>query len=203
MIGQLDEEELVNQLLKGGAGSTHGPAPPIPRLCIRPYQWRSECLHGYAEDGDATSFPQAIYLAASFDRRLIYNVSLATAFEARAKYNYYVKTGQYEDHKGIHCFSPVVNIMRHPLWGRTQETLGEDPFLTGALSNAFVRGLSGFPLHGRISYEDKHLYLTAASCKHFAVHDGPENIPVSRLSFEANVSVADIKAWKFPGMLRF
>uniref|UniRef100_A0A0X3NYT8 Beta-D-xylosidase 1 n=1 Tax=Schistocephalus solidus TaxID=70667 RepID=A0A0X3NYT8_SCHSO len=198
LIGQLDEEELVNQLLKGGAGTTHGPAPPIPRLCIRPYQWRSECLHGYAEDGNATSFPQAISLSASFDRRLIYSISRATAFEARAKYNQYVKTDQYEDHKGIHCFSPVVNIMRHPLWGRTQETLGEDPFLTGALSNAFVRGLSGFPLIGRIPHDDKHLYLAAASCKHFAVHDGPENIPVSRLSFEANVSVADMWLTYFP-----
>nr|VZI36447.1 unnamed protein product [Spirometra erinaceieuropaei] len=163
-----------------------------------PYQWRSECLHGYAEDGNATSFPQAIYLSASFDRGLIYSISYATGLEARAKYNYYVKTGQYEDHKGIHCFSPVVNIMRHPLWGRTQETLGEDPFLTGALSNAFVRGLSGLPPKGRIPHEDKHVFLTAASCKHFAVHDGPENIPVSRLSFEANVSVADMWLTYFP-----
>lgn len=100
-----------------------------------------------------------------------------------------------KDHKGINCFSPVVNILRHPLWGRNQETLGEDPFLTGELSNAFVRGLSALPPRGSLSrrlLDEEHVYLTTACCKHFAVHSGPENVPVSRLSFEANVSAADL-----------
>ncbi|VDD82161.1 unnamed protein product [Mesocestoides corti] len=201
LLSRLEVDELTQQLLHGGAGFAHGPAPPIPRLGIRPYQWRSECLHGYGFDGDATSFPQVISMAAAFDRDLIYAVANATAFEARAKYNSYARAGEYGDHKGINCFSPVVNILRHPLWGRNQETLGEDPFLTGELSNAFVRGLSALPPSGPLSRElvdEKHVYLTSACCKHFAVHSGPENTPVSRLSFEANVSAADLWLTYFP-----
>lgn len=100
-----------------------------------------------------------------------------------------------KDHKGINCFSPVVNLMRHPLWGRNQETLGEDPYLSGEMSNSFVRGLSALPSRGTLPLEmveDRHIYLTTACCKHFAVHSGPENVPVSRFSFEANVSAADL-----------
>ncbi|KAM7532884.1 hypothetical protein Aperf_G00000128697 [Anoplocephala perfoliata] len=195
LLSRLDIDELTEQLLYGGAGPAHGPAPAISRLGIGPYQWLSECLHGYAVDGEATSFPQAISIAASFDRNLIHATASATAYEARAKYNTYVRNGEYHDHQGIHCFSPVVNILRHPLWGRNQETLGEDPYLSGELASAFVRGLSGLPARGRLSrklVEEDHVYLTAASCKHFAVHSGPENLPVSRLSFEANVSAADM-----------
>ncbi|VDL20065.1 unnamed protein product [Hymenolepis diminuta] len=195
LLNRLTLEELTQQLQYGGAGAAHGPAPAISYLGIGPYQWRSECLHGYGFDGDATSFPQAISFAASFDRDLIHAMANATGYEARAKYNAYVRNGEYQDHKGIHCFSPVVNILRHPLWGRNQETLGEDPYLSGELSNAFVRGLSGLPARGKLPrkyVDEEHIFLTAASCKHFAVHSGPENLPVSRLSFEANVSAADI-----------
>ncbi|KAM7532856.1 hypothetical protein Aperf_G00000128684 [Anoplocephala perfoliata] len=195
LLSRLDLIELTQQLLYGGSGPTHGPAPAISRLGIGPYQWRSECLHGYGYDGEATSFPQAISIAASFDRNLIHATANATAYEARAKYNAYLRNGEYHDHQGIHCFSPVVNLLRHPLWGRNQETLGEDPYLSGELASAFVRGLSGLPARGRLSrklVEEDHVYLTAASCKHFAVHSGPENLPVSRLSFEANVSAADM-----------
>ena len=96
LLNRLTLDELTQQLLHGGAGPTHGPAPPIPRLGIDPYQWRSECLHGYGFDGDATSFPQAISMAATFDRRLIHAVANATAFEARSKYNSYKRAGEYQ-----------------------------------------------------------------------------------------------------------
>ena len=96
LLGRLDLEELTQQLLHGGAGPTHGPAPAIPRLGIGPYQWLSECLHGYGFDGEATSFPQVISQAASFDRGLIHSIANATAYEARAKYNSYIRNGEYE-----------------------------------------------------------------------------------------------------------
>ena len=96
LLSRLSLGELTQQLLYGGAGSAHGPAPPVSRLGIRPYQWRSECLHGYGFDGDATSFPQAISLAASFDRQLIHSVANATAYEARSKYNSYRRAGEYQ-----------------------------------------------------------------------------------------------------------
>lgn len=95
LLSRLDLNELTQQLLYGGAGPAHGPAPAIPRLGIGPYQWRSECLHGYAMDGEATSFPQAISIAASFDRNLIHATANATAYEARAKYNTFVRNGEY------------------------------------------------------------------------------------------------------------
>nr|KAG5696805.1 hypothetical protein BaRGS_012828 [Batillaria attramentaria] len=96
--------------------------------------------------------------------------------EVRAKYNNYTRNKEYGDHKGLSCFSPVINIMRDPRWGRNQETYGEDPYLSGILATSFVRGLQG---------NDSRYILTNAGCKHFDVHGGPEDIPVSRFSFDA------------------
>lgn len=66
LVNRLSLEEIKCQLAKGGAGIEGGPAPAIPRLNIGPYQWNEECLRGAAEAGEATAFPQAIGLAASF-----------------------------------------------------------------------------------------------------------------------------------------
>ncbi|KAM9116612.1 uncharacterized protein ACDP82_017913 [Pangshura tecta] len=180
LIGRLTLGELVLQMARGGA-KYNGPAPPIERLGIKPYNWNTECLRGDGEaPGWATAFPQALGLAASFSPELIHRVANATATEVRAKHNYFMSTGNYGDHTGLSCFSPVLNIMRHPLWGRNQETYGEDPFLSAELAVAFVQGLQG----------DHPRYVKAsAGCKHFSVHGGPENVPVSRLSFDAKVSV--------------
>lgn len=74
-----------------------------------------------------------------------------------------------------------------------QETYGEDPFLSGELARSFVQGLQG--QHPR--------YIKAsAGCKHFSVHGGPENIPVSRLSFDAKVSAVGPRdgAWPPPAL---
>lgn len=61
----------------------------------------------------------------------------------------------------------------------SQETYGEDPFLSGRLVQSFVHGLQG---------EHPRYVRANAGCKHFDVHGGPENIPVSRFSFDAKVS---------------
>lgn len=134
-------------MARGGALG-NGPAPPIPRLGIAPYNWNTECLRGDAEaPGWATAFPQALGLAAAFryggwwcslrggapahrhaptppccprSPELVYRVANATATEVRAKHNSFVAAGRYDDHTGLSCFSPVLNIMRHPLWGRNQ-----------------------------------------------------------------------------------
>ncbi|XP_045198051.2 uncharacterized protein LOC123552447 [Mercenaria mercenaria] len=182
LVGRLTLDEIKEQMAKGGAGTKAGPAPPIPRLNIGPYQWNEECLRGVAIAGEATAFPQAIGLAAAFSQQLIFDVAEATGVEVRAKHNDYVKKKQYGDHKGLSCFSPVINIMRHPLWGRNQETYGEDPYLSGIYAENFVKGLQGN--HVR--------YVRAnAGCKHFDVHGGPENIPLPRFSFNAKVSDRD------------
>ncbi|KAK6170691.1 hypothetical protein SNE40_019019 [Patella caerulea] len=174
---------------KGGAGPIAGPAPAIPRLGIGPYSWNTECLRGDVSSGNATAFPQAIGLAASFSPDLIYRVAEATSIEVRAKYNDYNRRKIYGDHKGVSCFSPVINIVRDPRWGRTQETYGEDPYLSGVLASHFVKGLQG----------NNTRYIRAnAGCKHFDVHGGPENIPVSRFSFNAQVSDRDWRTTFLP-----
>ncbi|BFZ18972.1 hypothetical protein BsWGS_22010 [Bradybaena similaris] len=172
-------------MTKGG-----GNAPAIPRLGINQYDWTTECLHGAADyNGNATSFPQAIGLGASFSLGLMIQVATAIGVEVRAKHNEYVKLGQYFSHTGATCFSPVINIARDPRWGRNQETYGEDPHLTGLLSEHFVFGLQG--THPR--------YIQAAAgCKHFDAYAGPENIPVSRFTFDAKLSEVDWRTTFLP-----
>ncbi|XP_062594611.1 uncharacterized protein LOC134256035, partial [Saccostrea cucullata] len=189
LVGRLTLDQIVQQLARGGAGEYGGPAPAIESLGIGPYQWNTECLRGDVEAGNATSFPQAIGLAAAFSKDLIYNISKAAATEVRAKHNDFVKRGIFTDHTGLSCFSPVVNIMRHPLWGRNQETYGEDPYLSGVYAHYFVQGLQGS--------NDRYIQANAG-CKHFDAHGGPEDIPVSRMSFDAKVSIRDLRLTFLP-----
>jgi beta-glucosidase len=147
---------------------------------ISEYNWWNEALHGVARAGKATVFPQAIALAATFDPDLIERTASAISDEARAKYNLFQKKGIKGQYSGLTFWSPNVNIFRDPRWGRGQETYGEDPFLTGQIGSAFVRGLQG--------YDSKYLKV-AACAKHFAVHSGPEKL---RHSFNANVSNQDL-----------
>ncbi|KAG8451444.1 hypothetical protein GDO86_003597 [Hymenochirus boettgeri] len=189
LISRLTLEEMVLQLARGGV-KQNGPAPPIPRLGVKPYSWNTECLRGDVQaPGWATSFPQALGLAATFSHQLVSRVANATATEVRAKHNYFISVENYDDHTGLSCFSPVINIMRHPLWGRNQETYGEDPYLSGVLATAFVSGLQG----------DHPRYIkTNAGCKHFDAHGGPENVPVSRFSFDAQVLERDMQMTFLP-----
>ncbi|MCM1191964.1 MAG: glycoside hydrolase family 3 C-terminal domain-containing protein [Butyrivibrio sp.] len=154
-------------------------APAIPRLGVPAYNWWNEGLHGVARAGVATSFPQAIGMAATFDGELLEAMGKTVAVEGRAKYNSSSSQGDRDIYKGLTFWSPNVNIFRDPRWGRGHETYGEDPYLTGELGKAFVSGVQG---DGE--------YLTAAACaKHFAVHSGPEAL---RHSFDARVSPKDL-----------
>ncbi|PAA52332.1 hypothetical protein BOX15_Mlig015495g2, partial [Macrostomum lignano] len=196
LLNRLTDSELVEQLSKGGAGTNGGPAPAVPRLGIRPYQWNTECLSGHGEAGPATSFPQAIGLAATFSPELVEAMARATGLEVRASYNDYSRAGNYSDHHGLTCFAPVINLLRHPYWGRNQETYGEDPHLTGVLSAAFVRGLQGGDLAAN------RFALAGAGCKHFAAYSGPEDFPVSRVSFNAIVPEQDLRQSFLPQFRR-
>ncbi|MDD3795237.1 MAG: glycoside hydrolase family 3 N-terminal domain-containing protein, partial [Lachnospiraceae bacterium] len=173
-------EELVSQMkLEEKVTQIRYNAPAIDRLGIPAYNWWNEALHGVARAGTATSFPQAIGMAATFDEALLHDIADAIAIEGRAKYNAY---SEYEDrdiYKGLTFWSPNVNIFRDPRWGRGQETYGEDPYLSGTLGTAFVKGMQG---DGE--------YLKAAACaKHFAAHSGPEAV---RHQFNAEVSQKDL-----------
>ena len=155
-------------------------APAIERLGIPAYNWWNEALHGVARAGKATVFPQAIGMGATFDSALIHRVAIAISDEARAKFNANVANNNRVRYAGLTFWSPNVNIFRDPRWGRGQETYGEDPYLTGMLGAAFVKGLQG----------NDPKYLKAAACaKHYVVHSGPEK---DRHVFDAIASEKDL-----------
>lgn len=157
IIAQMTLEEKFSQLMNE--------TPGIPRLGIEPYDWWNEALHGVGRSGRATVFPEPIGLGATFDSTLVNTIGDAIATEARAKYQVARQNGNHARYTGLTFWSPNVNIFRDPRWGRGMETWGEDPFLTGTMGSAFVRGMQG----------NDPVYLKVAACgKHFAVHSGPE-----------------------------
>jgi beta-glucosidase len=169
--GQLDEAK-AKQILWNGRGQmsrpseNRGPAAMAEltnrlqhivmensRLGI-PLMFHEECLHGLAAE-NATSYPQAIGLAATWDDALLRRIFGAVAVEARSR-------GADE------CLMPVVDLARDPRWGRTEETYGEDPYLSSRMGVAAVRGLQG----DGPTIDGNHVYATL---KHFAVHSQPES----------------------------
>ncbi|HJA93104.1 MAG TPA: glycoside hydrolase family 3 C-terminal domain-containing protein [Candidatus Eisenbergiella merdipullorum] len=166
-------------------------SPAIPRLGIPAYNWWNEALHGVARAGVATSFPQAIGMAAAFDEELLRTIGDAVATEGRAKYNEYAKHNDRDIYKGLTFWSPNVNIFRDPRWGRGHETYGEDPYLTSRMGVAYVEGLQGTGSAGNETTENAEgTYLKTAACaKHFAVHSGPEGL---RHEFNAVVGKKDL-----------
>ncbi|HOZ76366.1 MAG TPA: glycoside hydrolase family 3 C-terminal domain-containing protein [Ferruginibacter sp.] len=174
VVSRLTLEEKVQQMLNA--------TPAIPRLGILAYDWWNETLHGVARTPyPATSYPQAIAMAATWDSNSLYRMADYSAMEGRAIQNLAIKEGKTKDrYLGLTYWTPNINIFRDPRWGRGQETYGEDPFLTAMMGRAFVRGLQG---------EDPK-YLKAAACaKHYAVHSGPEP---SRHSDNFNPSAYDL-----------
>ena len=155
-------------------------APAIPRLNVPAYDWWNEALHGDARAGNATVFPQAIGLAATWDTELEHRIADTISTEARAKYNDALAHDNHRRYFGLTFWSPNINIFRDPRWGRGQETYGEDPYLTSEMALAFIKGMQG---------TDPKYFKTIATSKHFAVHSGPE---VSRHQFDAAVSREDL-----------
>lgn len=66
LVDRLTIEEIVVQMSRGGSGPRASPAPAVPRLGVGPFSWNTECLRGDVYAGNATSFPQALGLAATF-----------------------------------------------------------------------------------------------------------------------------------------
>ena len=117
--------------------------PAIDRLKIPAYDWWNEALHGVARAGLATSFPQPIGLAATFNTTGMFTMGTMVSDEARAKHHQFVREGNRKEYTGLTFYSPNVNIFRDPRWGRGHETFGEDPYLTGKLGVAFVKSMQG------------------------------------------------------------
>lgn len=158
----------------------------VSRLNIPAYNWWNEALHGIGRAGEATVFPQAIGMAASFNKDLLYQVANVISTEARSKYNLAVAKGIRDEYFGLSFWSPNINIFRDPRWGRGQETYGEDPYLTSRLGASFVKGMQG---------NDPNHLKTAACAKHYAVHSGPEN---ERHTFNAVVDEKDLRETYLP-----
>jgi beta-glucosidase len=119
-----------------------------------PVVFHVECLHGLVAK-EATSYPQPIGLASTFNPELIEEIYTAIARDTRER--------------GAHqVLAPVVDVARDPRWGRVEETYGEDPYLISKLGTAAVRGLQG---DGRLR-DGKHVIATL---KHFAAHGQPES----------------------------
>ena len=178
LISKMTLEEKVYQL--------RHPAPAIPRLGIKAYNYWNEALHGVARSGVSTVFPQAIGMAASFDAELIGRVADRISTEGRGKFAAQDEFDDRDIYKGLTFWAPNINIFRDPRWGRGHETYGEDPYLTSRLGVSFVKGIQG----------DNDKYLKAAACaKHYAVHSGPEAI---RHSFDAKATKQDMRETYLP-----
>jgi beta-glucosidase len=178
LVSRMTLEEKISQMMNAAAA--------IDRLGVPEYEWWNEALHGVARSGVATVFPQAIGLSATFDAPLVQQVADVTSTEGRAKHHEYVRRGERQRYKGLTFWSPNINIFRDPRWGRGQETWGEDPYLTGLLGSAFVRGLQG---------NDPKYLKTVSTVKHYAVHSGPEP---ERHAFDAIASPKDIEETYLP-----
>ncbi len=178
LVSRMSLEEKVLQMQNS--------APAIDRLGIPAYDWWNEALHGVARAGQATVFPQAIGLAATWDTDLMHRVADVISTEARAKYHEAIRNNKHGRYQGLTFWSPNINIFRDPRWGRGQETYGEDPFLTGRMAVAFITGLQG---------DDPHYYKVIATAKHYAVHSGPET---SRHQFDVHPSERDLNETYLP-----
>lgn len=177
---RLKARELVKQMtLEEKVAQMVYTSPAIERLGIPAYNWWNECLHGVARAGRATVFPQAVGMAAMWDKNQMFRIADAISDEARAKHHYFISQGKRNIYQGLTMWTPNINIFRDPRWGRGMETYGEDPFLTGELAVPFIKGLQG---------NNPDYYKVIATAKHFVVHSGPE---VSRHSFDARVDDFD------------
>lgn len=174
--------DLVSRLtLEEKTGLMANATPGVPRLGLPKYDWWSEALHGVANAGHATVFPQAIGLAAMWNDSLQQEIGRVAGIEGRAKFNGYKGTPlEGQIFRGLTFWSPNINIFRDPRWGRGQETYGEDPYLTSRLGVAYIRGLQG---------DHPDYLLAAAGAKHFAVHSGPEPL---RHDFDASPPERDL-----------
>ena len=170
-------EELINQ-----TGNT---APGVPRLGLPNYQVWNEALHGldranFATAGGeyewATSFPMPILSMASLNRTLINQIGTLISTQARAFNN----AGRY----GLDSYAPNINAFRSPLWGRGQETPGEDLFVVSQYAYEYITGMQG-------GVEPEHLKIVATA-KHFAGYDLENYNNQSRLGYDAIITQQDL-----------
>ncbi|GGV74754.1 sugar hydrolase [Streptomyces griseoloalbus] len=165
-------DDLVSRLtLDEKIGFLHQFGPAVERLGIAAFRTGQEALHGVAWMGPATVFPQAVGLGATWNQELVRRVGEAVSREARAM-------RARDERVGLNVWSPTVNLLRHPLWGRNEEGYSEDPKLTSAIATAFTQGLRGdHPVYWR----------TAPVLKHWLAHNNETDRDTSSSSVRPRV----------------
>lgn len=183
LLNRMTVEEKVSMM-------THN-APAIPRLGIDKFYHGNEALHGIVRPGKFTVFPQAIGMAATWNPALLQRMTTAISDEARGKWNFFKQGKLQRDGSSdlLTFWSPTINMARDPRWGRTPETYGEDPYLTGMLGCAFVRGLQG---------DDPRYLKVVSTVKHFAANNEEHN----RASCNARISIRDLREYYLPAFER-
>jgi beta-glucosidase len=208
-------DDLLSRLTLAEKASLLGTtAPGIDRLKIPIMNGWNQSLHGIVWTQPTTMFPVPIGMAATWNTELEQLVASAIADEGRAVNNYWptipapngtcggtvtvdctapsnngqlltrTAQGDYR-HNGLVYRSPVINISRHPLWGRIDEAFGEDPYLTSRMTVAFVKGTHGD--------HPRHLKL-ATTLKHYAVN----NQEFGRRGLSATVSERMLMEYYLP-----
>lgn len=186
LVAMFTLEELIN--------NTANTAPGVPRIGLPPYQVWNEALHGldranFSKDGEyswATSFPMPILSTAALNRTLINQIGSIIATQGRAFNN----AGRY----GLDVYAPNINGFRAPIWGRGQETPGEDAFyLTSTYAYEYITGIQG-------GLDPEHVKLIATP-KHFAGYDLENWGGHSRLGNDLEISNADLSMYYTPQFL--
>jgi beta-glucosidase len=157
----------------------------IPRLGISKYYLGNEALHGVVRPGKFTVFPMAIALASTWDPDLLFQITTAISDEARGKTNLFNGEMQCQYCGLLTFWSPTINIARDPRWGRTPETYGEDPYLTGRLAVSFVKGLQG---------NDPKYLKVVSTPKHYAANNEDHN----RSWCNAKISERSLREYYLP-----
>ncbi|RSS86804.1 glycoside hydrolase family 3 protein, partial [Streptomyces sp. WAC02707] len=165
-------DDLLSRLtLDEKTAFLHQFAPAVERLGVAAFRTGQEALHGVAWMGPATVFPQAVGLGATWNEDLVRRVGEAVSKEARAM-------RARDERVGLNVWSPTVNLLRHPLWGRNEEGYSEDPRLTSAIATAYTRGLRGdHPVYWR----------TAPVLKHWLAHNNEADRDTSSSSVRPRV----------------
>src|SRR5699024_4965369 len=156
----------------------HQHSPGLARLGIRPFSTGTEALHGVAWRGPATTYPQPVGLAATWDTQLLETIGQQLAREVRVHHGH-------EEPASLNVWAPVVNALRHPLWGRTEEGLTEDPLLNARLGTALSRGLRG----------DEGPWDTVPTLKHFLAYSHE----VDRASTSSRMPPRVLHEYELPG----
>lgn len=183
LISMYTLAELVN--------NTVNTSPGVPRLGIPPYQVWNEALHGLdrfvgEQNGSyswATSFPMPILSMASLNKSLINQIGSIISTQGRA----YNNVGRY----GLDVYAPNINGFRSPVWGRGQETPGEDAwFLSSVYAYEYITGIQGG--------ENPVMPKLLAVPKHFAGYDIDNWHNYSRLGLDVNITSADLAGYFTP-----